>query len=193
MRKVVHVTAVAAAGLVLLACNRPPERQAVAYAPLPPAQTYGNASYAHAGMPPALPPRTYGGAPYGRADIPPRVPPPQSYGRAPYGRADVPPQVLPPHAYDDASNERADAPQQEQRLVWKSSPRWATVRGEVNTPAVKRSRRRSSRMPKRRQKKSALKTLPERTSPALPRHRSNSSGATEPRPLLPQSERSGRL
>ena len=57
MRKVVHVTAVAAAGLVLLACNRPPERQAVAYAPPPPAQTYGNASYAHAGMPPALPPR----------------------------------------------------------------------------------------------------------------------------------------
>jgi hypothetical protein len=118
MRKVVHVTAVAAAGLVLLACNRPPERQAVAYAPPPPAQTYGNASYAHAGMPPALPPRTYGGAPYGRADVPPQVPP--------------------PHAYDDASNGRADVPQQEQRLVWKSSPRWATVKGEANTPAVKR-------------------------------------------------------
>ena len=118
MRKVVHVTAVAAAGLVLLACNRPPERQAVAYAPLPPAQTYGNASYAHAGMPPALPPRTYGGAPYGRADVPPQVPP--------------------PHAYDDASNGRADVPQQEQRLVWKSSPRWATVKGEANAPAVKR-------------------------------------------------------
>ena len=100
MRKVVHVTAVAAAGLVLLACNRPPERQAVTYAPLPPAQTYGNASYAHAGMPPALPPRTYGG------------------GGAPYRRADV--------------------PQQEQRLVWKSSPRWATVKGEANAPAVKR-------------------------------------------------------
>ena len=118
MRKVVHVTAVAAAGLVLLACNRPPERQAVAYAPLPPAQTYGNASYAHAGMPPALPPRTYGGAPYGRADVPPQVPP--------------------PHANDDASYERADVPQQEQRLVWKSSPRWATVKGEANAPAVKR-------------------------------------------------------
>jgi hypothetical protein len=117
MRKVVHVTAVAAAGLVLLACNRPPERQAVAYAPLPPAQTYGNGSYAHAGMPPALPPRTYGGAPYGRADVPPQVPP--------------------PHAYDDASNGRADV-QQEQRLVWKSSPRWATVKGEANAPAVKR-------------------------------------------------------
>jgi hypothetical protein len=99
MRKVVHVTAVAAAGLVLLACNRPPERQAVAYAPLPPAQTYGNGSYAHVDMPPALPPRTYGGA--------------SSYGRA-------------------------DVPQQEQRLVWKSSPRWATVKGEANTPAVKR-------------------------------------------------------
>jgi hypothetical protein len=118
MRKVVHVTAVAAAGLVLLACNRPPERQAVAYAPLPSAQTYGNASYAHAGMPPALPPRTYGGAPYGRADVPPQVPP--------------------PHAYDDSSNGRADVPQQEQRLVWKSSPRWATVKGEANAPAVKR-------------------------------------------------------
>ena len=118
MRKVVHVTAVAAAGLVLLACNRPPERQAVAYAPLPPAQTYGNASYAHAGMPPALPPRTYGGAPYGRADVPPQVPP--------------------PHAYDGASHARADVPQQDQRLVWKSSPRWATVKGEANAPAVKR-------------------------------------------------------
>ena len=79
MRKVVHVTAVAAAGLVLLACNRPPERQAVAYAPLPPA-----------------------------------------------------------HAYDGASYGRADVPQQDQRLVWKSSPRWATAKGEANTPAVKR-------------------------------------------------------
>jgi len=139
MRKVVHVTAVAAAGLVLLACNRPPERQAVAYAPPPPAQTYGNASYARAAMPPALPPpRTYGGAPYGRADVPPQVPPPRAYGSAPYGRADVPPQVPPPHAYDDASNGRADVPQQEQRLVWKSSPRWATVKGEAKTPAVKR-------------------------------------------------------
>jgi hypothetical protein len=110
MRKVVHVTAVAAAGLVLLACNRPPERQAVAYAP-PPAQAYGNASYAHVGMPPALPPRR---------------------------RAEVPPQVPPPHANDDGSYGRADVPEQEQRLVWKSSPRWATVKGEVNTPAVKR-------------------------------------------------------
>ena len=118
MRKVVHVTAVAAAGLVVLACNRPPERQAVAYAPSPPAQTYGNTSYAHVGMPPALPPRTFGGAPYGRADVPPQVPP--------------------PHANDDASDERADVPQQEQRLVWKSSPRWATVKGEANAPAVKR-------------------------------------------------------
>ena len=119
MRKVVHVTAVAAAGLVLLACNRPPERQAVAYAPLPPAQTYGNGSYAHAEMPPALPPRTYGGAPYGRADVPPQVPP--------------------PHADDGASYERADVPQQDQRLVWKSSPRWATVKGEANAPAVKQA------------------------------------------------------
>jgi hypothetical protein len=69
-------------------------------------------------MPPALPPRTYGGAPYGRADVPPQVPP--------------------PHANDDASYGQADVPLQEQRLVWKSSPRWATVKGEANTPAVKR-------------------------------------------------------
>ena len=138
MRKVVHVTAVAAAGLVLLACNRPPERQAVAYAPPPPAQTYGNGSYARADMPPALPPRTYGGAPYGRADVPPQVPPPHAYSDASNGRADVPQQVPPPHTYDGASYGRADVPQQDQRLVWKSSPRWATVKGEANTPAVKR-------------------------------------------------------
>jgi hypothetical protein len=29
-------------------------------------------------------------------------------------------------------------PQQDQRLVWKSSPRWATVKSEANTPPVKR-------------------------------------------------------
>jgi hypothetical protein len=121
MRKVLRVTAVAAAGLTLLACNRPPgpPREAV-YAPQP-AQTYGNAPYAHGDMPPAPRPQTYGGAPYGRADVPPQIPPaprPQTYGGAPYGRADV--------------------SEQEQRLVWKSSPRWATVKGEANTPAVKR-------------------------------------------------------
>ena len=139
MRKVVHVTAVAAAGLVLLACNRPPERQAVAYAPLPPAQTYGNASYARAAMPPALPPpRTYGGAPYGRADVPPQVPPPHAYGSAPYGRADVPPQHPPARGDGSTPYARADMPDQDQRLVWKSSPRWATAKSKANIGVVKR-------------------------------------------------------
>jgi len=115
MRKVLNVTAVAAAGFALLACNRPlpPPREAD-YAP-PPAQTYGNGSYAHVGLPPALPPPTYGGAPYGRADVPPQVPP--------------------PHPYDGASYRRADVPQQEQRLVWKSSPRWATIKSNAKREA----------------------------------------------------------
>jgi hypothetical protein len=118
MRKVVRVTAVAAAGLVLLACNRPPPppREAV-YAP-PPAQTYGNGFYAHVAIPPALPPRTYGGAPYGRADVPPQIPP-----------------APPPQASGDASYGRADVPQQEQRLVWKSSPRWATIKSNAKREA----------------------------------------------------------
>src|SRR5262245_25544350 len=103
MRKVVHVTAVAAAGLALLACNRPPQppREAV-YAP-PPAQTYGGAGYGHGDPLPPPPARSYGGAPYGRADVPPQLPPLHAYGSAPYGRADVPPQGPPPHAYDGAS------------------------------------------------------------------------------------------
>ncbi len=115
MRKVLQVTAVAAVGLVLLACNRPPQppREAV-YAP-PPAQTYGGAGYAHGDALPAPPPRTYGGAPYGRADVPPQVPP--------------------THAYDGASYGRADVPQQEQRLVWKSSPRWATIKSNARREA----------------------------------------------------------
>jgi hypothetical protein len=80
----------------LLACNRPPgpPREA-AYAPQP-AQTYGNAPYAHGDMPPPAPrPQTYGGAPYGRADV----------------------------------------SEQEQRLVWKSSPRWATIKRNAKREA----------------------------------------------------------
>jgi hypothetical protein len=114
MRKVLGVTAAAAAALALLSCNRPPRQQEAVYAP-PPAQTYGNASYAHADMRPA--------------------PPPQSYGRAPYGRADVLPQVSPPHAYGGASYGRADVPQQDQQLVWKSSPRWATIKSNAKREA----------------------------------------------------------
>jgi hypothetical protein len=114
MRKVLGVTAAAAAALALLSCNRPPRQQEAVYAP-PPAQTYGNASYAHADMRPAPPPQSYGRAPYGRADVPPQIPPPRVHGGSPYGRADV--------------------PQQDQQLVWKSSPRWATIKSNAKREA----------------------------------------------------------
>lgn len=130
MRKVLGVTAAAAAALALLSCNRPPRQQEAVYAP-PPAQTYGNASHAHADMRPAPPPQSYGRAPYGRADVPPQIPPPRVYGGSPYGRADVLPQVSPPHGYGGASYGRADVPQQDQQLVWKSSPRWATIKSNA--------------------------------------------------------------
>jgi hypothetical protein len=114
MCKVLGVTAAAAAALALLSCNRPPRQQEAVYAP-PPAQTYGNASHAHADMRPAPPPQSYGRAPYGRADVPPQIPPPRVHGGSPYGRADV--------------------PQQDQQLVWKSSPRWATIKSNAKREA----------------------------------------------------------
>ena len=117
MRKVLGVTAVAAAGLALLACNRTLPRQEVMYAPPPPA-TYGNRTYGRQDLPPAPLPQTYGHAPYGRADVP-SAPLPQTHGNAPYGRA--------------------DAPHEEQQLVWKSSPRWATTKSNAKSEAAKKS------------------------------------------------------
>ena len=55
---------------------------------------------------------------YGSADVPPQHPPTRSYGSTPYGRADM--------------------PDQDQRLVWKSSPRWATAKPKAKTSVVKR-------------------------------------------------------
>ena len=149
MRQVRRVLAVAAAGLTLLSCNRPPRPQEVVYAPPPPAQ-YGDASDGRVYVPPAPPPPTHGSASYGRAGIPPQYPPRRTYDSAPYGRADVPPQYpatqygrrAPQHppARGDGSTPyaRADMPDQDQRLVWKSSPRWATAKSKANIGVVKR-------------------------------------------------------
>jgi hypothetical protein len=102
-----------------------------ASAPLP--QTNGNAPYGRADVPPQYPqPRSYGGASYGRGALPP-IQPPQSYSNAPYGRADVPPQYPQPRSYGGAPYGRAHVPDQDQRLVWKSSPRWATVKSNAKS------------------------------------------------------------
>ena len=135
MRKVLCVTAAAVAGLALLSCNRPPPPQRVVYAP-PAAQAYGDGSYARADLPPVSPPQTYGSAPYGRADVPPQLPPARVYGGATYGRADVPPRLPPPRAYGATNYGRTDAPQEDQRLVWKSSPRWATTKSNAKREAA---------------------------------------------------------
>ena len=137
MRKVLRVLAVAAAGLTLLSCNRPPRPQEVVYAPPPPVQ-YGDASDGRVYVPPAPPPPTHGSASYGRADIPPQYPPRRTYDSAPYGRADVPPQHPPARSYGSTPYARADMPDQDQPLVWKSSPRWATAKPKANTGVVKR-------------------------------------------------------
>jgi hypothetical protein len=151
MRQVLRVLAAAAAGLALLSCNRPPRPQEVVYAPPPP--SYGSASDGRVYVPPAPPPPTYGSASYGRADVQPQYPPRRTYDSAPYGRADVPPQYPPTRSYGSADVPpqhpptrsygstpygRADMPDQDQRLVWKSSPRWATAKPKTKTSVVKR-------------------------------------------------------
>ena len=151
MRQVLRVLAAAATGLTLLSCNRPPKPQEVVYAP-PPPPSYGSASDGGVYVPPAPPP-THGSASYGRADVPSQYPPRRNYDSAPYGRADVPPQypatrsygsadVPPQHpptrSYGSPPYGRADMPDQDQRLVWKSSPRWATAKPKTKTSVVKR-------------------------------------------------------
>ena len=136
MRQVLRVFAAAGAGLALLSCNRPPKPQEVVYAP-PPPPSYGSASDGGVYVPPAPPP-TYGSASYGRADVPPQYPPRRNYDGAPYGRPDVPPQYPATRSYGSAAYGRADMPDQDQRLVWKSSPRWATAKPKAKTSVVKR-------------------------------------------------------
>ena len=165
MRKVVHVTAVAAAGLVLLACNRPPERQAVAYALRPrldltatPLCTCGHAARSAAADLWWRPLWTSGCPATGSASMPTTAPPmDERTSRHRYRRL-----IL-----RRASNGRADVSAAGPTARGKSSPRWATVKGEANAPAVKRvSQTKFNQAPKRRRPKSALKTLRERTSPA---------------------------
>jgi hypothetical protein len=113
MRKLLGVMAAIAVGMAVLACNRPPEPQQQAFASPPPPASYGSGGYGGESRPPETLPQTYSNAPYGRADVPPQYPAPPSYGRDPIDRADFP---------DD-----------DQRLVWKPSPRWATVKSNAKS------------------------------------------------------------
>ena len=117
MRKVLRGAAIAAVGVGLLSCApRPP----AAAEPLPPPVAYAPSSpVVHAPLPP---PAGY-------------LPPPDSYAPAPTGSA-------PPPAYgDQAERQQYGAPPQQadpSRLVWRTSPRWATVKRGASTGAVKK-------------------------------------------------------
>ena len=131
MCKVLRVTATTAVAMASLSCCA--QRQPVAYVPPPPPIAYApTAPVVHAPLPPAVgyeppsPPRGYASAPppvgyappqpeRGYASAQPRIitsPLPSArYSNSPYARADIPPP--------------ADA-----HMVWRPSPRWATVKGK---------------------------------------------------------------
>ena len=122
-------------------------------------RSYGG-GYGRENLPPIQPPQAYATAPYGRADVPPQYPSSRSYGGGSYGRPNVPPQYPQPRSYSDSYERAAPSPQQPQprsyggtsygraaapsdeQLVWKSSPRWSTVKSNAKkegaTPVVKR-------------------------------------------------------
>jgi len=92
--------------------------------PEPPGAPYGQPSYAPSAPPP---PSFYGRPSYARSN-------PPSYGRPVYGQA---PQVITPPVYPptrptpyerSAYAETASPPPSSNGMVWRSSPRWATVK-----------------------------------------------------------------
>ena len=125
MRKVLRGAAIAAVGAGLLSCApRPP----AAAEPLPPPVAYAPSSpVVHAPLPPPAgylpPPDSYAPPPTGYAPPPPYgeqaerqqygAPPPRQYG-------------APPPQTDPA------------QLGWRASPRWATVKRQPSTGAVKK-------------------------------------------------------
>jgi len=125
LRKVLRVAAIAAVGTGLLSCSpRPP----AAAEPLPPPVAYAPSSpVVHAPLPP---PAGY-------------LPPPDSYAPPPTGYA-------PPPAYgEQAERQQYGAPPPRQygapppqtdpaQLGWRASPRWATVKRQPSTGAVKK-------------------------------------------------------
>ena len=105
MQKALRVTATTAIGMTLLSCTAPPAP--VAYAPPPP--------MAYEPLPPVV-----------RAPLPPPVgyapPPPIAF---------APPEAYPtgPGApYGSSTYARAEPPPAAEHLVWRASPRWATVK-----------------------------------------------------------------
>ena len=125
MRTALRVAAIAAVGAGLLSCApRPP----AAAEPLPPPVAYAPSSpVVHAPLPP---PAGY-------------LPPPDSYAPPPTGYA-------PPPAYgEQAERQQYGAPPPRQygapppqtdpaQLGWRASPRWATVKRQPSTGAVKK-------------------------------------------------------
>jgi hypothetical protein len=112
--------------------------------PEPPASPYARPSYATSRPSPTLP---YGRPSYGQG-----VPPP-SYGRPSYARAPqviTPPvygRTLPP-AYGRPAYAEAAPPTPSNGMVWRSSPRWATVKKPptaITRPAPQKSASTASR------------------------------------------------
>ena len=151
MRQVLRVLAAAAAGLALLSCNRPPRPQEVVYAP-PPPPSYGSASDGGVYVPPApaadLWQRflwTSGRSATISAAAELRQRPLWTSGRpATVSRdAELRQRRGPATAPADAelwqrSLWTSGHAGSDQRLVWKSSPRWATAKPKAKTSVVKR-------------------------------------------------------
>ncbi|MGB6388783.1 MAG: hypothetical protein WBF23_04785 [Methyloceanibacter sp.] len=120
------------------------------YAPGPdgyamPRAPYGRSGYDRAQLPPPPgyappPPVGYapGPAPYSRSSYAPPPPrPPSSYGRSSYAQSVAPRDIRPPApmnappppppAYGRSPSAQDGRPQQDARLEWRASPRWATT------------------------------------------------------------------
>ena len=123
MRKVLGVAAIIAVGTILLACaRRPPEPiapppvaydQPEDYAPGP--APYGRSSYAQ-GAPPPRPPSSYGRSSYAQSVAPRDIRPPAPKNAPP-----------PPPPNGRSPSAQNGGPQQDARLEWRASPRWATA------------------------------------------------------------------
>ncbi len=158
MRKVLGVAAIIAVGMILLACARRPV-EPVAPPPVAydqsapdgysmPQAPYGRSSYAQSEpLPPVAgyespPPSGYAPGP----------PPPGGYapGPAPYGRSNAaqyegPRDIRPPAPvyappapppYGRSPYAQDGGPQQDARLEWRASPRWATVNAAKKKPST---------------------------------------------------------
>ena len=135
MCRVFRVTAVTAVGTALLSCCAP--RPAAVYQPQPPVAYAPSAPVVHAPLPPAAgyasptPPVGYAPRPPVTGYAPP--PPPVEYAPRPPMAINSPPRVAP---YGNLPYARSE-PQATPRMAWRTSPRWAAVKGKTLTDAAK--------------------------------------------------------